>query len=310
MILTVTLNPAWDVTYVVDRLLPGGTNRVTSASGRAGGKGVNVGRVLQQMGAEVLVSGVVGGATGSLLLAELSASSVPHAMLEEAPETRRTVTVMEADGSATVLNEAGAAGEPALWTRWLRHYDRLVGDAAVVVLSGSLPPWAPARAYAELTAHAHAAGALVVLDTSGPPLVAALPARPDLVKPNEEEVLHATGAPDVLAAASGMFAAGVPRVVVSRGAEGLLAVDADGPLTVVPPTLVPVNPTGAGDALAAGLALGLVSAEPWPDVLRRAVAWSAAAVLHPSAGTLAVEALDDIAAGTMVRAALPAPNPR
>ncbi|RKS75492.1 tagatose 6-phosphate kinase [Motilibacter peucedani] len=302
MILTVTLNPAWDLTWSVDSLAVGGTNRVQQSSGRAGGKGVNVSRVLRQMGAPTVATGVVGGAPGQRLLEDLDSSGTPHRMLvDDSVETRSTLAVRETDGRVTILNEPGPVGPAELWARWLSHLDALLHEVALVVCSGSLPPWAPEDAYAVVTRRAHAARLRCIVDADGAALRAALPAGPDLVKPNEEELLRATGGPDVRAAGATALSQGAQRVVVSRGPQGLLAVDSTGTWEARPPALQPVNPTGAGDAAVAALAVGLVAEEPWPDVLRRAVAWSAAAVLHPAAGTVEASAVERLTAATEVR---------
>ena len=102
MILTVTLNPAWDVTYRVPRLTRHTSHRVGSVLQRPGGKGLNVARVLHVLGEPALATGLAGGATGALLRAALE---IPHDFAEIAGETRRTVTVV--DGDATVFNEPG-----------------------------------------------------------------------------------------------------------------------------------------------------------------------------------------------------------
>lgn len=300
MILTVTLNPAWDLTWPVERLEVGGTNRVGASGGRAGGKGVNVSRVLQQMEHATLVTGVVGGAVGERLVADLAAQSLPHELLEAELETRSTLTIREADGRATTFNERGPDGPPGLWDAWLAHLEALLPRAELVVCSGSLPPWAPTDAYAVITRRTHDHGLRCLVDADGAALHEALPAGPDLVKPNEQELLRATGASDVRRAAESARALGARRVVVSRGPEGLLALESDESWSARPPALTPVNPTGAGDAAVAALAVGLLAGEAWPALLRRAVAWSAAAVLHPQAGTLDLFEVEDLADRTLV----------
>ena len=94
MIVTVTLNAALDVTYRLDRLRPGGTNRVASVTERAGGKGVNVARVLSARGRQVRVAGLAGGASGEMLRADLDRAALPHLLTPVGGSTRRTVAVI------------------------------------------------------------------------------------------------------------------------------------------------------------------------------------------------------------------------
>ncbi|MEU4879667.1 1-phosphofructokinase family hexose kinase [Streptomyces althioticus] len=286
MILTVTLNAALDVTYGVDSLRPRTSHRVGAVHRRAGGKGVNVARVLAGQGRAVTVTGLVGGPTGALIREDLR--GVPGLRDELVPvsgESRQTVTVVSGDdGDATVFNERGPQVGPAEWRAFTDRFAELVRESSVVALCGSLPPGLPSDAYARLISRASRSGVPSVLDTSGAPLLDALDARPDVVKPNAAELAAATGCDDAVAGAERLRALGARAVVVSSGPGGLLAVTPDGRRRAVPPERLAGNPTGAGDACVAALAAGLADGAPWGDVLREAVALSAAAVACPVAG--------------------------
>ncbi|MCX4750406.1 1-phosphofructokinase family hexose kinase [Kitasatospora sp. NBC_01287] len=285
MILTVTLNAALDVTYLVDALVPHASHRVETAHERAGGKGVNVARVLAALGQPTTVTGLAGGPTGALLRGELRAAGLTDELVPIAGDSRRTVTVVSrADGDATVFNQSGPSVTPAEWAAFTTHYARLLGDASVVVLSGSLPPGLPPDAYGRLVTLAAEAGAATVLDTSGPPLLSALAAGPDVVKPNAAELTAVTGRQDIAGAAAELRSMGARAVVASDGPNGLYAVTAHGSWRATPPERLSGNPTGAGDACVAALAAGLATGAPWPELLREAVALSAAAVPCPMAG--------------------------
>ncbi|GAB3964994.1 1-phosphofructokinase family hexose kinase [Actinoallomurus acanthiterrae] len=312
MIVTVTPNLALDVTYELPELRPGETHRVENVHARAGGKGVNVARVLHALGHDVLVVGPAGGPTGAALRADLDAAGLAHDLVPIAGETRRTVTVV-AGGDATLLNEPGPTITPEEWAA----LEARIPDADVVVISGSLPPGVPADAVARLARR----DARVIVDTSGEPLRHAAPYA-WAVKPNAVELAELTGTADPVAGARSLVAGtgdpsllaeltgtdrpgtgdpsllaeltrtdrpvtggrslGAPAVVVSLGAEGLLAVVGDDVYRVAPPQVVTGNPTGAGDSVVAALAAGIGS--PWPDLLKDAAALSAAAVLAPVAG--------------------------
>jgi 1-phosphofructokinase family hexose kinase len=281
VILTVTLNAALDVTYHVPALVPGATHRATPSGTRAGGKGVNVSRVLHSLGRDTLATGFAGGDTGAAIRADLAAAGIRESFVEPSAPARRTVTIVsEEDGSATGFHEPGPRMSIEDWTWFVGRFHDLASRAAVVVLSGSLPPGLPDHAYAQLIG---ASPAPVVLDTSGPPLLAGAAARPRVVKPNADE-LAVTGEADPVAAARRLRSHGADAVVASRGAAGLVAVTDKGCWRAAVPEPLRGNPTGAGDACVAALAAGLAAGTPWPEQLADAVALSAAAVARPLAG--------------------------
>lgn len=289
MILTVTLNAALDVTYHVPQLRPHRTHRVREVAERAGGKGVNVARVLHAIGEPVTATGLAGGGTGARIRSLLAADGVPESFVDIAAESRRTVAV--ADGvDATGFWEPGPLVSAAELATFRDHYRHLLAGARVVVLSGSLPRGVPVRTYADLVTVARDAGVAVVLDADGEPLRLGVAAAPTLVKPNAAELAGFAGVPvgevDVPSAAEGLRAGGAAHVVASLGAGGMVAVTAEGRWRAAPPQAAAGNPTGAGDAAVAALARGLRQGTPWPQSLRDAVALSVAAVRAPVAGTV------------------------
>ncbi|MGK5740962.1 1-phosphofructokinase family hexose kinase [Micromonospora sp. URMC 103] len=287
MILTVTLNAALDVTYHVPALTRGATHRVTEVSERAGGKGVNVARVLRTLGVPVVATGLAGGACGARIRALLAEEGVREEFAPLAAESRRTVVVAE-PATATGLWEPGPTVTPDEWSAFLARFTALARGSEVVALSGSLPPGVPVDAYRTLIAVARDAGAATVLDSSGEPLRHGLDGDPDLVKPNAEELAGLVGRPlprpaDAVEAVRGL---GARTVVASFGPDGLLAVTAEDAWHAYTPHPVAGNPTGAGDACVAALALGMVRRQPWPERLADAVALSSAAVRAPVAGSV------------------------
>lgn len=281
MILTVTLNAAVDVTYRVGLLEQGETHRVEDVRTQAGGKGVNVARVLHALGHDVMVTGLAGGPTGAELRADLGAAGLPETLVEIADHTRRTVTVVD-DRDATGFHEPGPSVTAAEWADFLATYEELARNATVVVLSGSLPPGLPDETYAELIHRAPTAKSIV--DTAGGALAAALAARPDVVKPNRYEALSATGIYRTGAAAARLRERGARAVIASLDQDGLLALTPDGDWTARLPIPLDGNPTGAGDACVAALAAGLTDGTPWRELLVEAVALAASAVVCPVAG--------------------------
>ncbi|WP_432138835.1 1-phosphofructokinase family hexose kinase [Streptomyces sp. bgisy154] len=285
MILTVTLNTALDITYRVRSLRPHTSHRVSEVCERPGGKGLNVARVLAALGRPVTVTGFAGGATGEMVREGLrTLPGLTDALLPVAGATRRTVCVTdERTGDSTRFNEPGPMVRPAEWSAFQRSYEALVAGADAVALCGSLPPGVPVGAYASLIRTARAAGVPVLLDTGGEALRRAVAARPDIVKPNADELAELTGFHEPTRASQDARRRGAHSVVATLGASGLVAATPEGRWRATPPARVRGNPTGAGDAVSAALLAGLVTHRPWPDRLAHAVALSAATVLSPTA---------------------------
>ncbi|MGA5359950.1 1-phosphofructokinase family hexose kinase [Streptomyces purpurascens] len=286
MILTVTLNTALDITYRVRSLRPHASHRVSEVTERPGGKGVNVARVLAALGHEVTVTGFTGGATGRVVQERLaSVPGVVDALVPITGATRRTIAVVDdRSGDTTQLNEPGPTVTPAEWSAFQEAYEALLPTASAVALCGSLPPGVPVGAYAGLVRTARSTGIPVLLDTSGEPLRRGVAARPDIIKPNTDELAELTGSHDPVRATQDARRRGAGAVVASLGAEGLLAAAPEGRWRAAPPSSLHGNPTGAGDSAVAGLLSALVEHLPWPDRLTRAVALSAATVSAPVAG--------------------------
>ncbi|GAA2215398.1 1-phosphofructokinase family hexose kinase [Nonomuraea monospora] len=293
MIITVTLNLALDVTYQVPAVDWDGVNRVSAVHRRAGGKGVNVARVLAALGRDVLVTGLAGGPTGRAIEADLKSARLPAALYDITGDSRTTLAVSGADSTA-LFNEPGPEVTAAELTGFIRHFEALLTSADVVVLSGSLPRGVPSDTYATLAALATERGVPSIVDADGDPLRHAPHGRPSILKPNAEELARAVPGGTPAEGAQALRGQGAGAVVVSMGADGLLAVTGEGTYAARMPYTVRGNPTGAGDSLVAGLALGLVESAPWPDRLRRAAALGAAAVATPVAGEFDPDVYADI----------------
>jgi len=288
VILTVTPNPALDLTWHVDRLTEGGTHRADAGVARAGGKGLNVARVAHAEGAEVLAVTTAGGRVGEEFSAELRASGVPHVLVPVAADTRRSIAVVdETLGDTTIINERGVNPTDEEWVAVLAEVVERLPSASVLVVSGSVPPGAPEPLIPMLIAVGRDAGVPVIVDTSGPALLRAADAGATVLKPNAAELVEATGITDPVQGARSLIARGTELVLLSLGADGMLAVTVSDLVHARLDEPLAGNPTGAGDAGVAACAVlyadGVRDPEP---ILRRATAWSAAAVLTPLAGDI------------------------
>lgn len=304
-VVTLTPNPSIDRAIVVDALRRGEVHRAGGVRVDPGGKGVNVSRALAAQGAATLAVLPVGGPEGHLLEQLLTAARVDHAAVPVAGAVRMNVSVLEPDGTTTKLNEPGPELSPAETEALLTATIAPAGDGAWVAGCGSLPPGAPTDFYAALVAGVRARGGLVAIDSSGPPMVAAVAARPDLVKPNHEELAEVVGHPlptlaDVRAAARDLVASGITIVAVSLGGDGALLVTADTVVHARATVGAPLSTVGAGDCMLAGLLHGLSSGTTAAAALATGVRWGAAAVTLPGSRVPTPADLDGIVVETTV----------
>ena len=291
-VLCVTPNMALDVTYRTATVEPGDTNRVEHVHTHAGGKGVNVARLLKAWGWEPRVLGFVGGRLGDEITGSLLSDAIVHDIVPCQGDSRRTVTVIStADGTATGFYESGPTISAAEWEAFRTTYETMLPGARLVVLAGSLPPGVPDDAYRQLTSAARGHGLTVIIDASGKPMLHALDAGPSTVTPNETELAEAVGLTrpisleDAAQAARRLTSGGAQRAVVTLGARGLIAADGGRAWRAWTPP-VHGNPVGAGDAVVAVIAHGALTRQAWPETLRHAAATAAAAVRSPIAGAV------------------------
>ncbi|MFE9685085.1 1-phosphofructokinase [Streptomyces sp. NPDC006285] len=283
MILTVTPNPSLDRTYEVPSLDRGEVIRATGERMDPGGKGVNVSRAVAAAGRRTVAVLPLGGAPGALVATLLDAQGIEVAPVPVAGATRSNIALAEADGVLTKINAPGpelTASEQESLLETVREQSR---DADWIACCGSLPRGLAPSWYAELVARAHRAGTRIALDTSGPALLAALRERPDVVKPNAEELAEAVGRPlttvgDAVKAAEELRALGARTVLASLGADGQLLVGEEGAWFASARVDTVRSNVGAGDSSLAGF---LVAGGGGPGALASAVAHGAAAVQLP-----------------------------
>lgn len=299
MIVTLTANPSLDRTVALDRaLVPGAVHRTVGCTDEPGGKGVNVARAVTAASEHAVA--VLPARQEDPLLVEMRRRGLAHHAVHVDAMVRANLTVTDPDGTTTKLNLPGHALSEAARDQLASVLLTEAADARWAVLSGSLPPGVPDGWYTTLVEALHDQGCLVAVDTSGEPLRAVLTgtpqARPDLVKPNAEELVEALGMSrdEVGGVASGggdpraaavhaatLVEQGTPSVLVTLGADGAVLVTAEGAWRATPPQTVLRSTVGAGDAALAGYLLAELEAAYPPERLRRAVAYGSAAAGLP-----------------------------
>lgn len=283
MIVTVTPNPSLDQTLEVDALRPGEIHRANAAHLDPGGKGVNVARALVANGHASRAVLPLGGFEGEQLASLLRHMGIEVAPVPIADPIRTNLTLVEPNGTVTKVNAPGPTLSAFEVEALLERTVAAVDGARWVVASGSLSPGMGDDFYARVVDAVRAAGARTAVDTSGPALLGAVPVGPDLLKPNEDELVEATGVAletlgDVVDAANKLRSDGVRAVLVSLGPNGAVLVDDTGAIHAESEAVVPRSTVGAGDALLAGF---LASGAEGLSALAEGVAWASAACVLP-----------------------------
>ncbi|WP_138445299.1 1-phosphofructokinase family hexose kinase [Sinomonas susongensis] len=311
MIVTLTANPSLDRTVELGGpLLRGEVQRAVAVRQESGGKGVNVSRALVASGLETLA--VLPGDPGDPLLAGLEATEVPFAALPIDQALRSNVTLTEPGGVTTKVNEPGPELSADQQEQLLKLLVEQSSGAAWVVLAGSLPPGVPATFYTSaaerLRAEFGADAPKIAVDSSGAPLAASLGGRPDLLKPNADELAELAelvGLPDpgtpaeleasperAATAARSLVDAGVGAVLATLGAKGAVLVTADGAWLATHAPIRAVSTVGAGDSSLAGYLLADIGGADAEGRLRQAVAHGAAAASLPGSTVPAANQTD------------------
>ncbi|VWB87819.1 1-phosphofructokinase [Burkholderia lata] len=286
-IVTVTLNPAVDVSTSVEHIVE--THKLRCARPRRdpGGGGINVARTVHRLGGDCVALYLAGGPTGDVLTLLLEAERVPAVRVRIAGETRENVCVTEtATGREYRFLMPGPSVTAPEWRDCAARIAALQPAPRYLVLSGSLPPGAPDDLYATLARTAAANGSRVVVDAAGPALRAALDAGVHLVKPSLDELSALAGEPlDEASAcrkASELVAQGRADIVaLTLGARGAWVVTRERALRLPGRPATVCSTVGAGDSFVGGMVWALARGEPFDDACRYALAASAASVEHP-----------------------------
>ncbi|HEL1288481.1 TPA: tagatose-6-phosphate kinase [Streptococcus equi subsp. zooepidemicus] len=277
MILTVTLNPSIDISYPLNRLTLDTVNRVNRTTKTAGGKGLNVTRVLAEAGQSVVATGFIGGKLGDFVIHQLQEQGISNQFFKIKGETRNCIAVLH-EGMQTEILEAGPYIDMDEAEGFLNHMSIIAKQFDVLTFSGSLPKGLAAHYYQDLITMARAYGSKVVLDCSGAPLKAVLAGKdkPTVIKPNLEELEDLIGQPVTLdeerliSLLSQPLFEGIEWIIVSLSAQGAFAKHHNRFYRVTIPKIEVVNPVGSGDATVAGIAWALAEGDDDETLLKKA----------------------------------------
>ena len=285
MIATLTLNPSVDQHLIIEKLVKDDAIRARSVEWYAGGKGINVTRVVHELGGQGCAFGFVGGLSGQMLTRCLDTAGIAHRFIRIDGSTRINTTITDlSDRTQTHVRTAGPSVTASEMTRLTQQILTLTSHPGFWVLGGSLPPGAPTDLYEQLINQLEATGARCVLDTDDEALVEGLEATPFLIKPNEYEFERLTGqAADtdqhIVKAARRIVDRGTQVVMVTLGPRGAVVITAEDQFRVNTPAVEVKSKVGAGDSTVAGCLVALERGATLRDAVRYGIAAGTAAVL-------------------------------
>ncbi len=305
-ILTLTMNPALDLTVRLGPLQVGQVNRSEAMLSHAAGKGLNVAQVLADLGHELTVAGFLGVDNQQPFESLFARRGFVDEFVRVPGETRSNIKLAESTGRITDLNGPGPEVSVQAQQALAARVERIAANFDAVVVAGSLPRGVDAQWLKSLLLRLNAMGLKVALDTSGQALRAGIEASPWLIKPNTEELADALEAPIISVAAQAQAAAalrqrGIEHVVISQGAEGVHWFSSSVALQALPPKVTVASTVGAGDSLLAGMVHGLLCANRPEQILRTATAIAAMAVTQIGFGINDTVQLKRLESGVTVR---------
>ncbi len=297
--MTITLNASVDTYYRLEALTIGAITRTANPVRTAGGKGLNVARVLKQLGIDVTATGFVGGRNGDFIRAELRKAGIKDEFIEIEGETRQCLAFMDRLKNQTEILEEGPLISEEEQFLFKKEVGPLLERSEVVSISGSLPKGTSPEMYQWIIEEARKRGKRVLLDTSGKALVHCLPYAPFLVKPNMEELEKLIGREcardeDVWAAMEQIAENGIQVVIVSNGGKGSFVLHNGERLKVSPPKIEAVSSVGSGDAFVAGFAAGLIYGKSIGECVALATACGTANALEEKTGCIQPELVDGL----------------
>ncbi|ABR47051.1 1-phosphofructokinase [Alkaliphilus metalliredigens QYMF] len=300
MIITVTMNPAIDRTIEIADFTVGKVNRIETSKIDVGGKGINVSKVIQELGGHSMATGFVGGATGEEIKKHLKDKGIQFKFIDVAEETRTNIKMVDSlKGIQTDFNESGAPVAEKNIVALKKCIEELCNPGDLVIIAGSTPCNVNHDIYLELTQLIKNKGGKVLLDADANYLMEGIKATPFLIKPNLEELQRAIGTTlegveAIAKAGKDIVKRGITHVVISMGEEGALFIREEGTIWAQG-IQVPVGSTvGAGDAMVAAMAYGLEQEYDYEKLVRLSMAAGTAAVMTKGTESAAREKIIEI----------------
>lgn len=286
MIATITLNPSIDQHIIVPALLKDDANRALMVSHSAGGKGLNVSKVVRELGGRTHAYALAGGYVGGWWTHLLKTLDIRFTAYPISGETRINAVLTDVkDRTQTRVSAPGPAVTQKEFDSFLKKLCRLRRKATFWVLGGSLPANADPSTYQRFIKIIQENGGRCILDADGEALKRGVKAKPFLIKPNEFEIQRLLNRPfetvaDYHKGAKELVRSGIHTVIVSLGAKGAVFVSERESFHVLGIDVPVKSKVGAGDSLIGGFLLGLCSKQSFQDAARLGIAASTSAVMR------------------------------
>lgn len=290
MILTITLNPSIDIRYNLSHFETGKVHRAITCEKTAGGKGLNVARIIKKLNCEVLTTGFLGGKLGEDLEEKLNFQGIKNDFEKIQGETRNCINILHDEMSSEILENGPVISEKE-WQNFKEKFILLTEKYKYISASGSLPAGLSQESYCELIDIANKNKCKFFLDTSGPFLEKSIKAKPYFIKPNSEELEKLTGKnindiEDVIAEAKKLNAEGIEIVAVTLGGDGAVLITSNEILIAEIPKINVLNTVGCGDSFVGGFVSGISKNLSILEAFKLAVACSMSNALLPETGNI------------------------
>lgn len=300
MICTVTLNPAYDKAVLVKDFIPHEMNEIIEVRFDPGGKGINVTRVVHEMGRATMALGIIGGDTGLFIKNHLESIGIATGFVEIDQPTRTNLTIIdEDDPPVTELNEPG----PIIDEKIILDVEKKILDSLnyskFFVFAGSLPQGCPPNTYNRLIGLVRNRGAVAILDTRNSALIEGIKAKPFMIKPNQTEASQLLGRPvsnykEAAEACVEFNKQGINTAIISLGDQGAVMACPEGVWKATPPKVQVNSAVGSGDSLVAGVCIGMQENMPMREAFKLGVACGTATATTPGTALCKKETVQQI----------------
>ena len=278
MILTITANPSVDISYNIENLKIDDVNRVELVNKDAGGKGIHVSYVLNELGENVSNSGFVGGKLGEFIEKSLDERKISHDFIKLKDETRNCIAIIH-DNNQTEILEKGPKLGLEKEKEFLDHLKKISKNIEIINISGSLPKGLDASFYKKIIKFAKENKIFVSLDTSGNTLKEIVKGeiKPDLIKPNETEIkdIIEKEFPENEEEIRKIFEKSplkdISYVIISKGKDGAIFKIKNKIYKAKVPKVKAINPVGSGDSTLAGALSAIYNKEDDEDFIKKSM---------------------------------------
>ena len=297
MITVITFNPSIDRLYKLDQLEVGSVQRANFVNPTAGGKGLNVSKVLKKLGEDINCIGFLGGFNGDYIKSELDKLGIESKFTPINGETRICLNIIDKQGVSTEILESGPQIDQLEIEDFEKNLDEILENTTVLVASGSLAKGLPKDYYLRIGNICREKNIRFILDASGDSLKLALDSKPYLIKPNTDELealtnIKINNVDDAIIAARRLLAEGVENVCVSMGKDGMILLNENELYVAKIPKIDVINTVGSGDSCIAGFALGTLKGYDFETTLKLSNACGMSNAMHLATGDVDLEHID------------------